>query len=243
MSLKFKRNYPLILLLVAVLAFFTFAMGGQRIVAYTVRAKGQQTAQVASTRFDITNDVALFDDSLVHSIQVVMSEEDYDKMITNYQETGLKEYSQVDIIIDGVRINDVGIRLKGNASLRTALGGGMGGGNRPGKAQEMTDRPQGADKAITPGVPADGERPEPPAKAQAPGADLGPAQDGFAQAGGEVKIPFMVKFDEYVDGQTYEGYTAIAVRTYGTSSDAAMLQEPVTNEAARLVGLPATQTA
>jgi spore coat protein CotH len=53
----------------------------------------------------------------------------------------------------------------------------------------------------------------------------------------------MIKFDEFVDGQTYQGYTAAAVRTYGAFYDAAMLQEPVTNDIARLVGLPAAQTA
>ena len=62
-----------------------------------------------------------------------MDDDDYDEMLATYQQTRLKEYFKADVIIDGVRINDVGIRLKGNASLQTALGGGMGGGggNRP----------------------------------------------------------------------------------------------------------------
>lgn len=36
MSLKFKRNYPIILLLVTILSFLAFAMGGQPIIAYTL---------------------------------------------------------------------------------------------------------------------------------------------------------------------------------------------------------------
>jgi hypothetical protein len=36
MSLKFKRNYPLILLLVTILSFLVFVMGGQPIIAYTL---------------------------------------------------------------------------------------------------------------------------------------------------------------------------------------------------------------
>ena len=36
MSLKFKRNYPIILLLVTILFFLALAMGGQPIVAYSI---------------------------------------------------------------------------------------------------------------------------------------------------------------------------------------------------------------
>ena len=36
MSLKFKRNYPIILLLVVILSFLAFAMGNQPIIAYIV---------------------------------------------------------------------------------------------------------------------------------------------------------------------------------------------------------------
>ena len=43
MSLRFKRNYPIVLLLLAILVFLTLALGDQRIVAYTARAQGQQT--------------------------------------------------------------------------------------------------------------------------------------------------------------------------------------------------------
>lgn len=66
MSLKFKRNYPLILLLVAILTFLTLAMGDQRIVAYTAKAQGQQTEPVSGTRLDVTDDVAPLDDNVVH---------------------------------------------------------------------------------------------------------------------------------------------------------------------------------
>ena len=79
------------------------------------------------------NEVALFDDTVVHTIQILISDADYEQMITTYQQTGVKDYFHADVIIDGVRVSDVGLRLKGNASLRTALGGmGMGGrGDRP----------------------------------------------------------------------------------------------------------------
>jgi len=37
MSLKFKRNYPIILLLVSVLFFLAFGLGSQPIIAYTIK--------------------------------------------------------------------------------------------------------------------------------------------------------------------------------------------------------------
>jgi spore coat protein CotH len=66
---------------------------------------------------------------------------------------------------------------------------------------------------------------------------------GAGAAAGETKIPLMIKFNEFVPGQTYQGYSAVAIRTYGTTYDASMLQEPVTNAMFRLAGLPATLTA
>jgi len=268
MSLRFNRNYPIILLLVTLIAILALALGNTRVIAYTTQASATAT-EPASKGVDISNEVALFDDSLVHSVQVIMDNEDYDEMISTYQNTGLKEYFKADVSIDGVRVNEVGIRLKGNASLRTALGGrdGMGVGRPANHGQQFGmqmnaagNRPQppaGAD-GQPPQRPGNGQMPQPPAtnsqenanptetgeNPAAPQAaqDFGPGMGGQA-ASGETKIPFLIKFDEYVNGQTYQGYSFLSVRNYGTSFDAAMLQEPVTNTAARLVGLPATQTA
>ena len=66
---------------------------------------------------------------------------------------------------------------------------------------------------------------------------------GTESESSEKKIPFMIKFDEYVEGQTYQGYTNLSIRNYGTSYNEAMLQEPLTNLVARLSGMPATETA
>jgi spore coat protein CotH len=87
MSLSFKRNYPIILLLVFVLAFLALFMGSQRVIAYTTQASATAAEQsVADPEgFDYTNDVALFDDSVVHSIQVIISDEVYDEMISTYR--------------------------------------------------------------------------------------------------------------------------------------------------------------
>jgi len=284
MSLTLKRNLPLLILLAAMMAALVLVIGNQRIIAYTTSVSTRLSTAGGN---DVSNTVALFDDSLVHEIQVLMSEDDYDSMITTYQQTGEKEYFQADVIIDGVRINDVGIRLRGNASLRTALGGGGGagfgifGGGQPdgvqfpegqmppfgeggapeglqgfqppqfGQGQELPEGMQGFQPPAGRGFQG-GQPPEGFESPQGAEEGLGGMQPGGFQFGGGmgrepiseelVKIPFMIKFDEYVDGQTYQGYTAIAIRNYGTSYDEAMLQEPISNFAANLAGLPATET-
>jgi spore coat protein CotH len=260
MSLTFRRSYPIIVLVIIVLSVLIFLIGDQRVIAYTTGSNSKLSTQKTGTGIDFINNVAVLDDSIVHSIEVLMTDEDHDKMISTYQETGLKEYFKVDVIIDGIRINEVGIRLKGNASLRTSVGGGMGGPgggrNFPGGIPDLEGFP--------PQIPQDGQLPgfpggrEMPEGFQMPNPEELP-QDGqdppvfgnqgiermnpFGATDGEVKIPYMIKFDEFVDGQTYQGYTSIALRTYGASPDAALLQEPLTNYVSRIAGIPATNTA
>lgn len=241
MNINFRRHYPILIVLVLAASVLTFALGDMRVIAYVTRAEPTITTK---DMYDYTNDVDLLDDSVVHSIQVIMSQSDYDMMITTYQETGEKEYFKADIIIDGVRINEAGIRLKGNASLRTALGGRGGGpgGFEPG---ERPERPGGFDPGNMPQPPegfGPGQLPQMRENFQMPQAGPGQEMTGIGQqSSGEVKIPFMIKFDEYED-QTYQGHTAISIRTYGVSYDEALLHEPVTNTVARLAGIPATQT-
>lgn len=255
MSINFRRHYPILIVLVILVSILTIALGDLRVIAYTTQADATSTT---TAMVDYTNNIALFDDTVVHSIQVIMSEEDYDSMITTYQQTGEKEYFKADVIIDGVRINEVGVRLKGNASLRTALGG-RGGFNRPENGQQPNagDRPEFPGNGQMPEGFIPGERPQPPEgfdpgempqlpeNFQIPGAGQGQGvNEGMRQQipADQVKIPFMIKFDEYEE-QTYQGHTAVSIRTYGTSYDASLLQEPVTNIAAQLADLPATETA
>ncbi len=285
MNLTFKRHYHLLVGLLAVVLVLTLAVGDQRITAYTVPGALDSKA-ISAARPTYSGEIDLFDDTVVHNIQVFMSDETFDQMLTTYRETGSKEYFHADVILDGVTIHDVGVRLKGNASLRTAVGGrmageqpqfgGMFGGrqvppNQGAIPEELPDppdgqqrmRPGGQRQPLQPGGAAEGQLPPEGAfpegqlpawpGEQAPNSDNLPFQPGGDFRGGmdqqttevtvDAKIPLMIRFDEYVKGQTYQGYAYLALRTYGTSTDAAMLQEPVTNDAARAVELPVTLTA
>ncbi len=210
MSLKFQRNIPLVLLFTAVTAGLVFGIGERRIIAYTVPGVIEAPDEAL---IDISNTTAVFDESQVHKIEISMDAEDYETMLLVYRQTGEKQYFHASVTIDGVTVNNVGIRLKGNASLRQALGGGRGPAGRPGQVFEPN--------------PGSGNE------------EMGNLAGGNPQT----QTPLLIKFDEFVSGQAYQGYDRLAIRSAGTRYNAAMLQEPLTNHVFRLMGLPATKTA
>ena len=167
MDIKLKRHYKVILLFIFTILFFGVVIGNTMIVPYS----SSNNLNVNANTDTIENDVYIFDDSLVHEIQIEMTEENYNLMITTFSETGEKDYFPADITIDGVTIKNVGLRLKGNSSLN-------------GLFKKNTT-----------------------------------SQD--------VQAPYLIKLDEYVDGQSYQGYKEIAVRTGSFNSDSALLEEPL----------------
>lgn len=60
MTLKFKRNLPLVLLLVGSLALLALTMGNQRIVSYTVNTEALQIVQLTSIADDLARMTGLF---------------------------------------------------------------------------------------------------------------------------------------------------------------------------------------
>ncbi len=105
-------------LMVMVLALFLLA-GSNRIIAY-VGAGGDTSGYTGG--LDYGNDIDLFDGSMVHTVELKIDQTDLEAMVRLYQEDGTKEWFSADITIDGVTIPDVGVRLKGFSTLRTAVG-------------------------------------------------------------------------------------------------------------------------
>lgn len=126
--------------------------------------------------------VALFDPSIVHSIEIEFDEEAYDDMIATFETTGDKDWIEATITIDGTTIDDVGLRLKGNSSLF-------------GLTTETAQNPE--------------------------------------------DLPWLVRFDKYVDDQTHQGYADLVIRSNSTET---AMNEAVALELLGLTGL-ATQQA
>ncbi len=75
--------------------------------------------------------VALYDNSVVHDIAVTFDQAAYDEMVDAYVASQDKEWIEATITIDGVTLEKVGMRLKGNSSLRgLARAGGRAGRRR-----------------------------------------------------------------------------------------------------------------
>jgi spore coat protein CotH len=243
MSITFKRHYRLLLALALVVVLLITLFRNTRIIAYTVAGNKEPPEYI----INYDNDIDLFDDTVVHEFSVLMSDETYELMLATYRETSQKDFFPADIIIDGVRINNVGIRLKGNASLRSL--GGMfgrqrGGGARPGFGGGAPPARPDFGNGGLPAPPSEGEENLFPMGRRPAGGGM-PMEGGmpFGNGGETSRVPYLLKFDEYVEGQRYQGYAEIALRTYGISYDAAQLQEPVSNYVFNSVGVPMVETA
>lgn len=60
----------------------------------------------------------LFDATTVHEISVELDDAEYEAMLDTYASTSEKEWITATVTIDGTTYDDVGMRLKGNSSLR-----------------------------------------------------------------------------------------------------------------------------
>lgn len=181
------------MLLVAVVVLF----GGSRVSAWTSSERGADH-RLAGT--DVDGTMPLFDDGVVHEISVEIDADEYDALIESFKDEGSKVMIEATVTIDGTRIDRAGIRLKGNSTLFGLGGRGPGGfGPRP-----LAGRPAG-DLGEPPGggIPGGGF----------PGGGPFAGGPGQGAAADEPELlPWLIRFDAFVDGQTYEGYESIAVR-------------------------------
>ena len=129
---------------------------------------------------------------MVHDIAVTFDQAAYDAMVDAYVADQDKEWIEATVTIDGVTLQQVGMRLKGNSSLRSlARAGGAGpvGGMSNGVTEPSRSRCRGC-----------------------------------------------IRFDKYVDGQTYQGRTDVVIRGNNTETS---LNEAVALE---LIGLSGAAT-
>jgi len=113
----------------------------------------------------------LFDSSTVHDITITFDQGDYDAVIAAYEADGTKDWLTATVTIDGTTFENVGLRLKGNSSLR--------------------------------GLQSNGQSPS--------GDESGDADD-------PATLPWLIRFDQYVDGQTYQGRSEVIVRGNNTET-------------------------
>ncbi len=64
----------------------------------------------------------VFDTAVVHALAIRFDDADYKAMLTTYSSSGDKDWIKASVTLDGVQYSNVGIRLKGNSSLRNLVG-------------------------------------------------------------------------------------------------------------------------
>lgn len=176
-----------------------------------------------------------FDSSFVHSISVTVDQDAYAAAIAAYQADETKEWLDITAVIDDVTYEHVGMRLKGNSSLRGLSGerggfpgGGFGGGGQGnGGAGTPPDAASGAPSL--PGTGASGDDPT-----VAPATTPDPSSTGSPMADSPESLPWLLRLDRNVEGQSIDGLTDIVVRS---NSSQTALNEAVALELLSAAGL------
>jgi len=142
------RHYSrLIFSSLLVLLLMGFMLGSYRInpIVFTHESEEQTT----NSRFNIIGLVDLFDLNQSHSINLSISDENYRLMMEDYLRNGLKTWVPADIEIDGTLIPNVGVRLKGNSTLRELSRNSRGWGRRNPMSNASFDNPSTLPLAVS----------------------------------------------------------------------------------------------
>lgn len=100
----YKKLYTYVGIALAVL------VAGNLVLYRHVKTEAQKTNKIATMQYS----EKLFDDSYVHTINIDIAEEDWEKLLANPTE---ESFYSCNLTIDGETYNNVGIRTKGNSSL------------------------------------------------------------------------------------------------------------------------------
>ena len=84
-------------------------------------AAQETTGDSAEETRSLEYESLLFDDTVLHTIDIQMSSEQWDDFCEKASE---KEYYEADVVIDGEKIANVGLRTKGNSTLNTGISNG-----------------------------------------------------------------------------------------------------------------------
>lgn len=172
----------------------------------------------------------LFDPSVPHQLSITWADADFKAMIAAYSSDDSKDWMTAELTLDGTVLKNVGVRLKGNSTLRSLGGtnqqGGQAGGPQGGGAgfvrPDMGTPPDGA-----PGGQGGGQGTPPDGGV----GGLAFADSAAISADDPTSLPLLIRFDKYVDGQQFQGLTQLALRP----------GSPVINEALALALTAATE--
>ncbi|MGD7003381.1 CotH kinase family protein [Corynebacterium halotolerans] len=189
--------------------------GGTQVVPYISSSEIAASAGATIPTVDLgEGSTDLFDDAATHEVSLDIDQTALDELLSTYQEDGEKTWVRATITIDGVTIEDVGVRLKGNSTLRALSGsegqmpGGMPGGG------EQQGQPAMGDEAATSAAEDTATGAAQPAGMELPG---GGGMDVGIDESDPATYPLLISFDHYVEGRVYQGRSELSLRP-GTPS-------------------------
>ncbi|MEO3891018.1 CotH kinase family protein [Nonomuraea sp. B5E05] len=229
--IRLRHHWKLVAACVAFLAACYGVFGSGTVRPYVTSVR---TASAGVVVRDLAGSKELFDAAAPHEVALTFRDEGYQDMLAEYFKDGDKKYVEADLTIDGTTIPSVGIRLKGNSTLQGLTWKGQ---TRPRTTSGRGNQPEGF-------RPPGGE---PPEGFQAPenGRQEGARRRGGP--GGELKaeepenLPWLISFDEFVEGRRYQGHSQLAVRP--AMGSAAVLNEAVAIALVGAAGEPSQRSA
>lgn len=233
-SARWRMNRRLFLGTSAAIIAVGGVLGGVQVVPYISSGEIQTSASSTATIDVGAGNVDIFDTSVSHEVSLQVSQESLDEMLADYQEDGSKTWVKATITIDGVTIENVGIRLKGNSTL-SGLGrtSEEGRPQAPGGVEEFTDlseeeiaqfEEQFAAQQETTDASETGETAV-TEETRGPGGGMGGGGMGgmtSVDADDVSTWPLLISFDKYEDGRVYQGMSQLALRPGTTVINEAM---------------------
>ncbi|HIW90378.1 MAG TPA: CotH kinase family protein [Candidatus Corynebacterium avicola] len=240
LPVRLRHHWKLLAVIVAVALTTALVFGASMVRPYITSDLVSETVITNN----IEGDTDLFDES-EHTIDISFNQDEYEEMIKTYQDDGEKEFIRADITIDGTLIENVGLRLKGNSTLMSLRSDGQGPGGGEGGGPGVPGGAEGAEGAEGENTAADDAAATEDADATADdaaseedAATAGDTEADDAAAGGPgggggggmtqldesapEELPWLISFDEYEEGRSFEGRTEIALRPAASGSDVAL---------------------
>jgi spore coat protein CotH len=214
---RVRHHWALLVTCASFLVVCAVLMATVRVAPLVTSASDSSLDQVTT---DIIGTKDLFDAGVPHSMTLTFRDPDYQRLLDDFWKDGEKSWLEADLTIDGTRVPSVGIRLKGNSTLA-------------GLTRDGQSRPGGFGQ----GRPGGGQAPQPDSSGPSGGFPGGGAQPGGGGPGGFGRaslkaeepetLPWLIRFDEFVEGRRYQGHREIALRVAGMGGGTTVLNEAV----------------
>ncbi|RZD57135.1 spore coat protein CotH [Streptomyces albidoflavus] len=204
LPVRLRQHWKPVGALAVGLAVMVAFLGDVRISPYVTSASRVEADTITD---DIPGTIDLYDTSTAHSIQLTYQQTDFDKMMKEFKEDGTKDWIKADLVVDGVYLNDVGIRLKGNSTLMSLRGDQA----KQGKQARQDGAEAGPQGQAAGQQGQEGQADEDAQDGQGGGRGGGMVQYDLSAEKPE-ELPWLVKIDEYVEGRAYQGEREISLR-------------------------------